>query len=315
MTGPVALPEKTLEHWVSQYILFRFRTNAQVWWPPYGADIEVRSLPHRPGKAFYFELKTAKITSGGHEVKIDLKQLMAYLAQPLGRQPFYVLPLPKWPGEIEGAASAAWRGPRKAPDFAFIRSGYRWFGNWTFVVTIQEVADCLANGLSKQAATKRRLWATLVRLNITTGDATWAGAKPPTPIPWRSFWNRIETCGDESWPQLFVIEREAAPTRTRVSYRELTAALRESLPPRATPEMARQDVIAQNEIGDPRLPQARRRTPPPNLEDRDVVLYELVSPGTYEPRELTASQRVFTETVGHRASTFLGVDELWLKQT
>jgi hypothetical protein len=46
----VSVPEKTLEHWASQYLLFRFRSKARVWWPAFGTDIDVRNLPSQaPG--------------------------------------------------------------------------------------------------------------------------------------------------------------------------------------------------------------------------------------------------------------------------
>jgi hypothetical protein len=73
MRGYVSVPEKTLEHWSSQYINNRFHTHVALWWPARGEDIKVRWLPARPGKAVQLELKTTTVTgSMSHEVRVDL---------------------------------------------------------------------------------------------------------------------------------------------------------------------------------------------------------------------------------------------------
>ena len=41
MSWYVSVPEKTLEHWSSQYITYRFGTHAALWWPATGEDIEI----------------------------------------------------------------------------------------------------------------------------------------------------------------------------------------------------------------------------------------------------------------------------------
>jgi hypothetical protein len=46
----VSIPEKTLEHWCSQYLTYRYNSLAALWWPTSGQDIDVRWLPLSPGK-------------------------------------------------------------------------------------------------------------------------------------------------------------------------------------------------------------------------------------------------------------------------
>ena len=49
MRKSVSVPEKTLEHWSSQYITYRYPSQAALWWPASGEDINVGCLPARPG--------------------------------------------------------------------------------------------------------------------------------------------------------------------------------------------------------------------------------------------------------------------------
>lgn len=60
VTQRVSVPEKTLEHWASQYIMYRYRAQASLWWPATGQDIDVSLLPAEPGKAVQLELKTTR---------------------------------------------------------------------------------------------------------------------------------------------------------------------------------------------------------------------------------------------------------------
>src|SRR3989304_6355308 len=45
----VSVPEKTVEHWASQYILYRFRSNVAMWWPAAGGDVHIPGLRAQPG--------------------------------------------------------------------------------------------------------------------------------------------------------------------------------------------------------------------------------------------------------------------------
>jgi hypothetical protein len=69
MPRSVSVPEKTLEHWSSQYLTYRYRSKAALWWPASREDINVRWLPNRPGKAVQLELKTTTVVNPGlHDV-------------------------------------------------------------------------------------------------------------------------------------------------------------------------------------------------------------------------------------------------------
>jgi len=79
MPRSVSVPEKTLEHWSSQYVIYLYRSKAALWWPASGQDIDVRWLPVRPGKAVQLELKTTTVVRPGvHDVMVDLGQLWEY---------------------------------------------------------------------------------------------------------------------------------------------------------------------------------------------------------------------------------------------
>lgn len=72
---PVSVPEKTLEHWASQYVMARFSSKAALWWPSFGEDVDVSWFPARPGKAVQLELKTTMIEGDGHVVNVNRRQL------------------------------------------------------------------------------------------------------------------------------------------------------------------------------------------------------------------------------------------------
>jgi hypothetical protein len=121
----VSVPEKTLEHWSSQYLAYRFRSKAALWWPATGQHLDVAWLPRRPGKAVQLELKTTTVAGAGlHDVSVDLGQLWEYRQRSLGRQPFYVFPRADWRGELASAAKAH---GLPVTELAFRRSGPAWW--------------------------------------------------------------------------------------------------------------------------------------------------------------------------------------------
>jgi hypothetical protein len=76
-----------------------------MWWPATGADLDVRWLPPRTGKAVQLEFKTTVVAgSNFHDVMVNLGQLWDYSHLPLAQQPFYVLPWPDWSGDLETVA-------------------------------------------------------------------------------------------------------------------------------------------------------------------------------------------------------------------
>lgn len=96
MTQPVSVPEKTLEHWASLCIAYRYRSLAAQWWPVNGVDIDIQSLPAYPaypGKAVQLELKTITPAGPGlHKVNINLGQVWEYTRKLFSRQPYYAFP-------------------------------------------------------------------------------------------------------------------------------------------------------------------------------------------------------------------------------
>lgn len=194
----VTIPEKTLEHWISQYVTYRYRSHSSLWWPAFGQDIDIRSLPSRPGKAIQLEVKTASVTGANqHDIHIDLRQLRNYRRRRFERQPFYVFPRPFWRGTLE--RDAARRGDQ-VTEYAFKRSGEpQWFGNWMIVLTAEQVEATLRPLPSDQG--KRRL----VRFRVDgVGAVTseWANTAAPAYVYFSDFWNRLNRCGQPDWPQI-----------------------------------------------------------------------------------------------------------------
>jgi len=208
MAPSVSIPEKTLEHWASQYVTYRYSSKAALWWPARGEDVDVRWLPTRPGKVVQLELKTTTIAGAGlHDVLIDLGQLWEYCQRPLGHQPFYVFPSPHWGGELNAAARA--KG-HPVTELAFARSGSGWwFADWMVVLTTAQVADTLRPELTVHSSTTRGKRKRLVQFNLNHAPttATWGsgGTTPPDVIWWRDFWTRLELCGRPEWPQMIML--------------------------------------------------------------------------------------------------------------
>ena len=207
----VSVPEKTLEHWASLYLTYRYRSHASMWWPTTGADIDVRSFPSRPGKAVQLELKTTVVSGANfHDVLVNLGQLWDYTKLSLARQPYYVFPWPKWTGHLASEARLAGVAPT---EIAFKRSGPDWwFADWMVVLTTAQVATVLAGELAAHGSSKRKGSTTrLVRydLSTVTTTRTWgATAAEPPVVPWRQFWTDLQACGRDGWPQIVRI-----PTR------------------------------------------------------------------------------------------------------
>jgi hypothetical protein len=202
MTSPVAIPEKTLEHWCSQYITFTYSTRAALWWPATGQDIDFGCLPALPGKAVQLELKTITPASPGvYDVHVDMGQLWEYVHRPKGHQPFYVFPWPRpdWNGSIASVAAA---GREPATELGFSRSGYGlWFASWMAVLTAAGVAAVLGQELAAYGSMRRGRRERLVRFDH--GSPTWGSmASDPGAVDWLELWPALEHCGRADWPQL-----------------------------------------------------------------------------------------------------------------
>lgn len=228
----VSVPEKTLEHWSSQYVTYRYKSAAAQWWPTKGEDIDVRWLPTRPGKAIQLELKTTtwNATRKCHEVHIDLGQLWTYLQRPLGRQPFYAFPRPHWHGELRNALPPGYA----VTELAYRRSGPTWwFANWMVIVSAADVAAVLGTTYASTHGPERKK-ATLVR--FTSPKPDWEsvaehwhkGASPPPYLRWPEFWTRLQQCGDSDWPQLIRVPLRLLPVGSEeaiYSYRDVVHRL------------------------------------------------------------------------------------------
>src|SRR4051794_13240487 len=148
----VSVPEKTLEHWASLYLTYRYRSHASLWWPAHGEDINFGYLPTRPGKAVQLELKTTYLNAAGHvhTVKVDLAQLDRYLKRPHCSRPFYVFPMPHWVDTLESASAAAGIPVTEAGfsrSNAFSRKSW-WFAHWMVALTTDHVAQIVSTNLA-----------------------------------------------------------------------------------------------------------------------------------------------------------------------
>lgn len=230
---PVSVPEKTLEHWASLYITYRYRSKAALWWPVDGEDIDVQALPSRPGKAVQLELKTTIAGATQHKVDIDIGQLWEYTQRPFALQPYYVLARPCWQGELRFAARAA---GLHATEVAFSRSGAPWwFAEWMIVLTTEQVATILHAELVRWNKPNRGKKETLVRFHHPTqrhpnGHTSWGNGATagPAATPWREFWSELEVCGRPDWPQVVQVPTAIMPRRARLRRGEILRMLQDA---------------------------------------------------------------------------------------
>lgn len=229
MSKFVSVPEKTLEHWSSQYVTFRYRSHAALWWPASGEDIDVNSLPAKPGKAVQLELKTTTVVSPGHhEVLVDLGQLWQYRQRSPGRQPFYAFPWPDWDGNLKAVAIAEGRA---VTELGFARSGPGWwFADWMVVLTAAQVAAVLDQELAAHGTRKRGPKKPLVRFDVSNSGtkATWGPRAVPSPGPvdWREFWSTFDECGRRGWSQLIRLPARVTKARSPYQPQQVAGLLR-----------------------------------------------------------------------------------------
>jgi hypothetical protein len=255
MTGSVFVPEKVLEHWASQYVLYRYRSKVALWWPARGEDIKVGWLPPGPGKGIQLEMKTATMEGQGYSVKVDLGQLWEYQKRPLALQPFYVFPFPQSPCQLHGrpcqfhGKPCLWHSPpclwhdrleniasycgQSVSELAFARSGRGlWFADWLVVLPTADVAAVLAKDLKMHGRRDRGVKKPLVHFSRCDPQSVRWGTVhsplvPPPFIKWRDFWIDLESCGQPEWPQFVRVPREFLPEGySSIARRQLLAALR-----------------------------------------------------------------------------------------
>lgn len=231
MAKSVSVAEKTLEHWSSQYITYRYRSKVALWWPTTGEDINVRWLPPRSGKALQLELKTTTVIRPGvHDVIVDLGQLWEYRQRPLGHQPFYAFPRPDpyWSGNLEAAAFAEGRA---VTELGFARSGHGWwFADWMIVMTSEEVAAVLHQELRAHGSRKRKRPVRLVRFDRNQSKPVWGAGTShiPETVDWLEFWPTIEDCGRDGWPQLIRLPAVLVRAQGPYSSEHVAGMLREA---------------------------------------------------------------------------------------
>ena len=213
-------------------MIYRYRSNAALWWPANGEDIDVRRLPTRPGKAVQLELKTTTVAGAGlHDVLVDLGQLWEYRQRSLGRQPFYAFPRPDWHGNLTEVAFAQ---GRPVTELAFARSGPGWwFADWMVLLTAAEVAGMLQKELaahqSRDRGTKKRLVRFDLRHSIVRPVVTWGSSATTAPaIGWREFWATLDECGRAGWPQLIHIPERVVRARGPYLPSQVAEMLREA---------------------------------------------------------------------------------------
>ncbi|MGU3645183.1 hypothetical protein ACLBXX_09465 [Microbacterium sp. C23T] len=201
-----SFPEKTFEHWISQYIAYRFRTHLGQWWPAAGADVEIEPTMLPIGKSIWLELKTATPAPANprtHDVEVDVPQLLKY-HQPGNPPVYYVVPRPGWTGSLGTASAASWLSGTSRSDLAFKRAQAKWFGNWTMVVAGWSLRSAVAsNGAGSQKTAKLGHW---------DGSAwTWGPSFKPAPgashpqWTWPEFWNLWQSCGSPLMPSTLVV--------------------------------------------------------------------------------------------------------------
>ena len=230
----VSIPEKTLEHWSSTYILNRYRTNVTVWWPADGADVAIGDLGYEPGKAYWLELKTATWDPAGtHVVKVNLWQLENYRSQAV--PVYYVFPVPRWNGLITGAAARRWLGRARLTDLAYWRGGAKCFYHWTYVLPGWEVYSLLKAEISRRKVAgtfSKTSEATLVTVDPVAGTLRWSRNLAHLPrhlTGWHEFWATMDRCGNAYFPALYMLDTasalQALRRRPQVTREALVASL------------------------------------------------------------------------------------------
>lgn len=230
--SPVAIPEKTLEHWCSQYLTYRYRSKLGLWWPTRGEDVSIDRWfagERGPGKAVQLEIKTCTPAGDDQVVKVDLKQLDAYLSLPHAQRPFYVFPRPDWRGDF-----AAWalRQSVDPSDAAFKRSGSWWFADWMGVLTAGNVARLVSAALKAHRATpgtRKPKHVALLTVKNSGTDATrreiWGertGHRPAGLMLFRDFLSQVDMCGRQDWPQMVRVSSPGSGKRiTHTRIRQL----------------------------------------------------------------------------------------------
>lgn len=205
-----SFPEKTLEHWCSIHLTYRYRAKLLMWWPAVTADIEITQPAGMWGKRFWLELKTTEWngTKARHELRIDLAQLAAYGQQPI--PDYYVFPIPPWDGVLGDLSSYRWLATGRERLAYESWSGDHWFVHWTRVVPGWVLRQHLHAELAALApGKKKQLLIGTISNGVLRPVGTALQAAPQ--LPWRDFWAHMDSCGDDTWGAQFLLRTGALP--------------------------------------------------------------------------------------------------------
>ena len=210
------MPEKTLEHWMSMHLARRFPT-VRLWWPAAREDISVEGVPSSPGKSVLLEVKTTEWDGAlsQHRLTLDVEQLRAY--QHSAIPVYYILPIPPWSGLLN--PDNPWLGSRSRTELLLPGTG--WFGDWTFVVSAEDLWLHLSSP-NRQAQKTASLFthnAGSRRLNALVPSLTRSWS-------WDSFWTHLASCGSPAMPSLL-----ATPSGRSLGQRVPRQRLAENLSP------------------------------------------------------------------------------------
>lgn len=213
----VSIPEKTLEHWTAIDLHHRVPSSRQ-WWPVDGEDavvelIRTAASAGRGSRILLLELKTATSVGTRHCVKIDVGQLLKYLARrgPSGQRlpVYYVFPVPHWRGSARSSSvrpmpSLPGGGISSPADWLDPSAGDpAWFGHWLYVLPAADVARALPGGWRRRysRAAGGRRFETL--FCIPPEPDQWGNRLPWSnpqvfarqpfyyPVLWPEFWRRM----------------------------------------------------------------------------------------------------------------------------
>lgn len=229
---PVSVPEKTLEHWLSIHLTYRYRAKVSLWWPSSREDISVSNLPLVPGKQFWLEVKTVtwRASAGVHSLKVNLWQLAKYgdpARNPMGVPDYYVFPAPPFDGHMTDPG-LAWLAGRDKSWFGFqSKSGDDWFARWTWVIPGRELRRLLTTELANWSASGGDKRAQFEIASVAGGGLTWV--VPPAKsglLTWHNFLELMDTCGRRGWGSLMATPSDATPSKTGRSIRQAFLSLK-----------------------------------------------------------------------------------------
>ncbi|MGI8592050.1 MAG: hypothetical protein ACR2M5_13895 [Nakamurella sp.] len=208
----VSIPEKTLAHWASTYILHRYHTKVPLWWPTSRADVEVGDLGYQAGKAFWLELKTAtwNPSKATHVVKVDLWQLWKYSQQHI--PVYYAFPIPQWSDTMTSPAGKAWLGGMQRSNLAFWRGAPKTFYRWMVVVPGWELFayySATISALQSKGTFKTSSASVLAVVEDGTRNWNWNSKIRPGPTtlwPWLDFWRQMDQCGGPEMPAIMMVD-------------------------------------------------------------------------------------------------------------